>query len=353
MGQTNHMFYLHLTKTNNLEKQFMEAKIEKKRVVFLDIAKVFSIILVVIGHFDPSNAPAWWNKMIHFVYTFHVPVFLFVSGYIYIYISFSRKQSYLSFISKKFKRLMIPYFVVSVIIISLKLISGSGTGDYSAMSFIRMFYMPEAAAFLWFIYTLFTFFAIVGLCQKRWQRVALLFLSIVIAALPKIETSLFCINNFQYGFVYFMLGVFIADYCLLQKILSRSALIISLILFVSGEIYYLSGDPIEFYFRTLPLPGIMLTLSLCHAIERHYLSFTRACILMAPAVYVIYFFHTTVEGAMKVVIGKLETILPANDGLFLAEAIISITLAIVIPLLLYHLVLKRYKLLRFLFGLTS
>ncbi|MBP5498101.1 MAG: hypothetical protein J6X81_01855, partial [Muribaculaceae bacterium] len=69
MGQTNHMFYLHLTKTNNLEKQFMEAKIEKKRVVFLDIAKVFSIILVVIGHFDPSNAPAWWSKVIHFVYT--------------------------------------------------------------------------------------------------------------------------------------------------------------------------------------------------------------------------------------------------------------------------------------------
>ncbi len=57
-----------------------------KRAVFIDIAKAIAIILVVIGHYNPDSSPLWYKELVKIIYTFHMPLFLFASGYIYIYI---------------------------------------------------------------------------------------------------------------------------------------------------------------------------------------------------------------------------------------------------------------------------
>lgn len=54
-----------------------------KRLISIDIAKAICIILVVVGHYHPDNAPEWYGIIIRFIYTFHMPLFIFASGYIY------------------------------------------------------------------------------------------------------------------------------------------------------------------------------------------------------------------------------------------------------------------------------
>lgn len=54
------------------------------RIVFLDIAKAICIILVVVGHYMPDNSPMWYVMLNKVIYTFHMPLFMFVSGYVYI-----------------------------------------------------------------------------------------------------------------------------------------------------------------------------------------------------------------------------------------------------------------------------
>ena len=53
------------------------------RLISIDIAKAICIILVVIGHYNPDNAPEWYHTINLFIYTFHMPLFMFASGYVY------------------------------------------------------------------------------------------------------------------------------------------------------------------------------------------------------------------------------------------------------------------------------
>ena len=63
------------TRMNNCRLSNMQ------RLVFLDIAKAICIILVVIGHYHPENSPEWYNVIWKFIYSFHMPLFMFASGY--------------------------------------------------------------------------------------------------------------------------------------------------------------------------------------------------------------------------------------------------------------------------------
>ena len=91
------------------------------RILWIDIAKVICIILVVIGHYMPHVSPDWYRFLNRVIYTFHMPLFMFASGFVYI--ATKRETAYGNFLWKKVKRLMIPYLTVSIIVVSLKLIT--------------------------------------------------------------------------------------------------------------------------------------------------------------------------------------------------------------------------------------
>lgn len=55
---------------------------KNQRIISLDIAKAICIVLVVIGHCLPENAPNWYQQIVDFIYKFHMPLFMFASGYI-------------------------------------------------------------------------------------------------------------------------------------------------------------------------------------------------------------------------------------------------------------------------------
>lgn len=329
----------------------MDSKLSKsprKRLATLDIARMVCIILVVIGHYDPSNAPVQYNNLLKVIYTFHMPVFLFISGYLYI-VTRREEETFAAFIIKKIKRLAIPYLVTSTIIITIKLLTqGSARVDHpvTALSYLRMFYLPEAGYFLWFIIALMMMFMIVFHFKSRTSRLVLLVVSFAISLLPLMRHRHLVLAAMPGDDGLFHDWSGYSRLCPQSFKLNTGPTLIILLLLAVGEAYYVQHQDSMLMYRSLAFLGIAAVMPLCHNCERYVPVLARSCVLLAPSVYIIYLFHTTIEGFGKAFLEKF----PILDT-FSLQAIIIIALAVIIPILLHHLILKRFATTRFLFGL--
>ena len=185
-----------------------------KRIVYIDIAKALCIILVVIGHYSPDGCPEWWMAVHDFIYSFHMPLFMFASGFVYMATK-RDEEKYGNFIMKKVKRLMIPYFVVSAIVIAIKLLTEGHAyveNPKTIISFVKMFYYPEAGFFLWFIWALWWMFVIVPIFKSKLHRLVLFVISILLHYVPFATTDFFCVAQFKNMLIFFMLGVMVYDW---------------------------------------------------------------------------------------------------------------------------------------------
>lgn len=70
---------------------------DKKRIRWIDYAKAFAMLLVVIGHVSYGNGLTNW------LYSFHMPLFFFLSG-----VTLKKRGGYTAHLAK---RLLIPYFL--------------------------------------------------------------------------------------------------------------------------------------------------------------------------------------------------------------------------------------------------
>lgn len=83
----------------------LEEKKLDKRIDYIDTAKGIAITLMVIGHSYSED-----NFLVHWLYSFHMPFFFIISGYLYA--AKYSKVSQISFdINKKVQTLILPYFV--------------------------------------------------------------------------------------------------------------------------------------------------------------------------------------------------------------------------------------------------
>jgi fucose 4-O-acetylase-like acetyltransferase len=77
-----------------------------KRIKWLDVARGFGIILVILGH---QSIPD--SIKIH-IYSFHMPLFFIVSGFL---LSFGKEDSFNKFLGKKAKSILWPYLYISIL----------------------------------------------------------------------------------------------------------------------------------------------------------------------------------------------------------------------------------------------
>ena len=90
------------------------------RIAWIDYGKAIAIYLVVLAHtaiYKPAEA---------FIYTFHMPFFFFMSGYLF---SFEKYPSYLQFAKRRFKQLIIPYIIFNILTYLLWLFILRKVGD--------------------------------------------------------------------------------------------------------------------------------------------------------------------------------------------------------------------------------
>lgn len=75
------------------------------RYEYIDITKGIGILLVVWAHI---LLVGWTHR---FIYAFHMPLFFFMSGYLFNSVKY---HSFKDFLKKRFRRLIIPYLIYSV-----------------------------------------------------------------------------------------------------------------------------------------------------------------------------------------------------------------------------------------------
>ena len=134
---------------------------EKTRLKYIDIAKGIGIFLVIWGHLI---ADGFINNLI---YSFHMPMFLFLSGYM-----LRIKNAALSgaFAKKLVKQLLVPYFVFSAVYLVWEFL-------VIRESFVGIIYMTyqtvtfRGMAPLWFLASLF-FAEFFFLALMKWNKVA-------------------------------------------------------------------------------------------------------------------------------------------------------------------------------------
>ncbi len=137
-----------ILKTGIIKGRYMEtsALVNKNRINWLDMAKGYGTIAVILAHLAVGKIGIW-------LYTFHVPLFFFLSGYV-----FNSKDKFKDFVNKKTKSLLIPYFTLSIPLILFTSLLQFRTGALTPSSFITLiqtFIIQKRFSTLWFIACLF------------------------------------------------------------------------------------------------------------------------------------------------------------------------------------------------------
>lgn len=83
-----------------------ESKMETNRISWIDMAKGYGILAVFTGHIVQGTVVG------DFVYSFHLPLFFFISGYL-----FNATLPFGKFMAHKLKSIILPYFVLGLPIV--------------------------------------------------------------------------------------------------------------------------------------------------------------------------------------------------------------------------------------------
>lgn len=84
-------------------------KLTKSRIEWIDIAKGIAIVCIVVGHIIVLIPQ--FSVLFQIIYLFHVPLFFFISGFL-----FKKESNQIKYVIKKVRHLIIPYFCVFLLI---------------------------------------------------------------------------------------------------------------------------------------------------------------------------------------------------------------------------------------------
>lgn len=103
-------------------------KMAKARLTWVDAAKGFLMVLVVIGHY---TGPAMTDfPLVKYIYWFHMPAFFIISGLFFKPII--EKSKLKPAIHKRFMQLMVPYLFFLLLLTSIKYGIAVGEGNFTA-----------------------------------------------------------------------------------------------------------------------------------------------------------------------------------------------------------------------------
>ena len=200
-----------------------------ERVHWLDVAKGFGIILVVIGHIYKNEIVYNW------IYSFHMPLFFFIAGYLY------KKKNIIDDIKHRLQTILVPYFDFGVLVLLYwivferyfrdsilsipKAILGLLLGIYSFLDFnVHLWFLPC------FFVTVILYNILRNSIGKRVTYIASAFLSMVgvVLNLPVIDkgTLPFCADLVLIYIGFYALGNFFKEKNIFGIISTRSLLLL-------------------------------------------------------------------------------------------------------------------------------
>lgn len=201
-------------------------------VQFIAYLQVIGIILVVLGHSlhqFPDGAHGTRMLLYRLIYSFHMPLFIFVSGFLMVYTSFGRRggaESPVAFTKKKVMRLLVPY-VVLTLVTYVPRAAASGLADealpLTGRGLLESLYVTEKLPipYFWFLQASFVLlvvtYVVLWLCRRvgiarAWGFGAMAVILILASELNWGEREIFGLRS-AVGFgLYFLAGGLYSEY---------------------------------------------------------------------------------------------------------------------------------------------
>jgi fucose 4-O-acetylase-like acetyltransferase len=307
----------------------------------IDRAKGLAILLVVFGHLMSSGYPrgnAWYDTAKDIVYTFHMPFFMYLSGYVF---SLTGKQAvhygaYARFLRERAMRLLLPFAVFGLLIV---------TGKYLSQFFLYVDDPPKSllaglgdllvntdnspALSIWYVYVLFFYSAAMPLLWRlglRWNGAVLL--GAILFVIP--GPDFFYLDRIARFFLFFALGGLVAAREDIEPWF-RQGLLFWLLLF--NATLFTEWTKLPEQARML-LCGLAAIPALHGLVQIKALSRERILLVLGQSAFSIYLLNTIVIGLAKA--GYLK--LAPFEGASATFALLLFFLAgLVVPILIQRL----------------
>ena len=176
----------------------------------IDALKGVAIILVVIGHSIQINDPNYDdNLLFRIIYSFHLPMFFFLSGFI---LSTQLGHSLLNYLKKNTVRLLVPFiiwYLISYIFVRTQT-------DISLLAYLFNLTKSPAGG-LWFLWVLFLnsflLFAVLKVARfKNWLRWENYFVIAAILLSRTASADFLGLSEVKQYFPYYTAGFFACKY---------------------------------------------------------------------------------------------------------------------------------------------
>jgi len=263
--------------STNLAYQTIEPPQKPRRIAWVDYAKGFGILLVVIGQtlrglvsnsiLEPTIFEQISDK---WIYAFHMPLFFFISG---LFIERSISQSFSRFLISKLQTIAYPYFLWSFLQELLRTLSDTNSEPIGEIW--RIIYQPTMQ--FWFLYVLFTISVLYTIFRKfslSVEAVGFIFGLLYITNLLKTDLGSWSVlYMLRINVIYFATGALATKFNLLDRLNNfRSADLVRGA--IAGFSIILIGvltnrQDMSFLTPLFAFSGIFSTLSFVTFLQRH------------------------------------------------------------------------------------
>lgn len=156
------------------------------RMAEVDVLRGLLAIAVVLGHavqqYETVIGQSWLAVKV-FIYSFHMPAFVFVSGFC-AYRLLEPSCAGTDFIKTRVRRLIVPYLTWGALYFILRVLAGGYARisyDYDKLGFFLLGYNPDGA--MWFVWALFAATVAVAFGLKVVDKVWLLAVTCLLAVI--------------------------------------------------------------------------------------------------------------------------------------------------------------------------
>lgn len=313
---------------------------QDRRIDWVDRAKGLAILCIVVGHvwhklqkMQLEMSPQLYHAVDAFLYSFHVPVFFFISGMFFWKTLGKRSAS--ATIKRRARLLLYPYLLWSLLQTAVEMVGMSNPGHSVVLhEFLRILYWPRAH--FWFLYDLFVMMALCALFSQWFpKRGVKLFTGLAVALFFAYGSmDILWLNDLGRNMIYFVGGLW--SFSWLSKVSADTpptrrinTFCIFLFLGLAAGLIYADLNNVLIFRALLAFAGIAATLSVAMLWPSN-----RSVVLNAlgQRSLEIYVAHVLVAfGLMDVLNRIFGLIMPWPVWLF-----IGTVAGVIFPLLLYR-----------------